>query len=368
MELLALKTPAFLIHLSSLKNNAEKMLEKAQKHQLKLRPHVKTHKCVEISKLQNGGTLGPITVSTLAEAKYFAAAGFTDITYAVPIASAKLGEVREILERGVRLHLLIDNRSVAEEVANYAQNKFKISVFLKVDCGYHRAGVDPNSSSSLELAEFLGRHPHLEFLGLLAHAGHSYHAKSVEEVRKIAEEERTILLGLAKKIKALGIACKEISVGATPTCQHCENWQGITEMRPGNYIFFDKFQADVASCSLSDCAATVLTRVLSHYPERKQFLIDAGALALSKDLGADHLNCGHSYGAVKNYPELRLENISQEHGMISYREKEDYAGLKAGDLIEIIPNHSCLTAALFPVYHVIENGKVVAEWKPVRGW
>ena len=142
----------------------------------------------------------------------------------------------------------------------------------------------------------------------------------------------------------------------------------MTEIRPGNYALFDKFQADIGSCSLGEAAATVLTTVVAHYPQHNQLLIDAGALALSKDPGAVHIDDRIVYGAVVENPGLKLFSISQEHGLITAEEPIAFNDYPVGSLVQIIPNHSCLTAALFDRYHVVENNEVVDEWRPMRGW
>ena len=149
---------------------------------------------------------------------------------------------------------------------------------------------------------------------------------------------------------------------------HAPDWQGVTEIRPGNYAFFDKFQADIGSCHPGKVAATVLTTVAAHYPTRNQILIDAGALALSKDSGADHLADEVVFGAVLKHPRLRLFSVSQEHCLITCSDPIDFEKFPVGSLLQIIPNHSCLTAALFPKYHVVEDNQVVDEWTPMRGW
>jgi len=172
----------------------------------------------------------------------------------------------------------------------------------------------------------------------------------------------------ADRLQENGIACETISVGSTPTAMHAPDWQGVTEIRPGNYVFFDKFQADIGSCRRQEVAATVLTTVVAHYPAHNRMLIDAGALALSKDLGADHLGREIVFGAVPNHPQLKIFSISQEHGLITANDPLAFGKYPVGSLLRIIPNHSCLTAALFPKYHVVNEDQVVDEWTPMRGW
>jgi len=172
----------------------------------------------------------------------------------------------------------------------------------------------------------------------------------------------------AGRLQQNATACDTVSVGSTPTAMHAPDWRGVTEIRPGNYVFFDKFQADIGSCRPRQAAATVLATVAAHYPAHNQMLIDAGALALSKDLGADHLDREIVFGAVVNQPDLKIFSLSQEHGLITADAPIAFENFPVGSLLQIIPNHSCLTAALFPKYHVVEDGQVVDEWTPLRGW
>jgi D-serine deaminase-like pyridoxal phosphate-dependent protein len=364
-----LKTPAFLVHLPKLMTNIRRMKARARKHHVSLRPHVKTHKTVEIARMQVPEETSGITVSTLAEAQFYQKAGFDDITYAFPITPNKISEAADLAGRMKSLHLLLDRQETAEALETYGRdNNVSFSVFLKVDCGYHRAGVDPASPESVRLAEKIQASEYIEFKGILTHAGHSYHCRNPQEISEIARQERDVMVKFAQRLDHQGIVCDTVSVGSTPTAVHNRGWQGVTEIRPGNYAFFDKFQADVGSCRLEDAAATVLTSVVSHYPRHNQILIDAGALALSKDPGAVHVDQDVVYGAVPGNPGLKLFSISQEHGLITSQKPIAFKDFPVGSLLQIIPNHSCLTAALFPEYQVVEEDRVIDQWRPMRGW
>ena len=369
MKIEELKTPAFLVDLPKLKTNIRNMQARARMHDVRLRPHVKTHKTAEIARMQIQDEASGITVSTLAEARFFQKSGFDNITYAFPITPNKMAEAAELSGRMKQFHLLLDQRETARALETYGRdNSVCFSVFLKVDCGYHRAGVNPSKLESVQLAEKLRTSKHIQFKGILTHAGHSYHCRNREEITRIAKQERDVMVEFADRLKQHGLACETISVGSTPTAIHAPGWQGISEIRPGNYAFFDKFQADIESCALEETAAAVLTTVVAHYPQRNQMLIDAGALALSKDPGAVHLDEEFVYGAVPGNPLLKIFNISQEHGLITGQAPIAFNNFPLGSLLQIIPNHSCLSAALFPKYHVVEGNRVVDEWQPMRGW
>ncbi len=363
-----LTTPAFLIERSILHRNCDRMRRKAQDSGVAFRPHVKTHKSVEIGRIQHGGWTGPITVSTLAEAEYFAANGFRDITYAVPIAPDKLPRAAALAARIERLSVLIDSeralRCIEEHFASHGR---AFDVFLKVDCGYHRAGVDPDSPDSVRLAVAIARSEAARLQGLLTHAGHSYHARDVEDIRRVAAQELACLTRFRAILATEGLGETLRSIGSTPTASVVESFEDCDEVRPGNYVFYDAFQSAIGSCAVSDVAVSVLTTVVGSYPERATLIVDAGALALSKDLGPNHVDSQFGYGLVcdtslRPLP-MRLVALSQEHGKI-----EAHSHVPVGTRLRILPNHSCLTSAMFDRYHIVDRGKVVDQWKPVRGW
>ena len=365
-----LRTPAFLIDLAVLQRNAQRMSELAQRCDVRLRPHTKTHKTLQIANTQTEGGFRGLTVSTLVEAEYYKQKGFSDITYAFPIHPAKLGEVERISE-GIQLHILVDHQEQIQAVQEYAsRHRSHFSVMLKIDCGYHRAGVDWSSARAVQMALKLERGRDVHFEGILTHAGHSYDAPNLPKISKIARQERDTMLRFAEKLESEGIYCQTISIGSTPTIMQAESLEGISEIRPGNYIFFDKFQADVGTCQLEDCAATVLAGVVSHYPGRNQMLIDAGAVALSKDPGATHKFPGREvvYGAVLGHPQLKITSLSQEHGLVTADSSIPFQRHPIGSQLRIVPNHSCLTAACFPEYQVVEGDRVKESWRPLRGW
>jgi len=373
-----LQTPAALVDDAVLRRNARDMARKARSLGVRLRPHVKTHKCIEAARIQVEDAFGGITVSTLAEARHFARQGFRDITYAVPIAPRRLPEALELAEQLENLNLLVDSpiavRAAEDAAAARSQH---LSIFLKVDCGYHRAGVDPRDPASIELARTLVEAPHLGLRGVLSHGGHSYDCRNREEILVVAEQERRETVAFAETLRREGIPVPEVSIGSTPTMAVAEDLsgglQGITEVRPGNYLFFDLFQASIGSCSLEDVALTVLTTVVGCYPERGTLVVDAGALALSKDPGAVHLGTPVLFGRLTLaeggavLPELELISLSQEHGKIQCSEQAARR-FPVGTRLRILPNHACMVAAHFPEIHLVREERVAETWKPARGW
>ena len=361
-------TPAFLVDREAVARNCDRMRAKAAASGVAFRPHVKTHKTLEAGRMQHGGAVGPVTVSTLAEAEFFARGGFRDITYAVPLAPEKVSRAAELAATVDRLTVLVDSERAFVAIEEYAKSHgATFDVMLKVDCGYHRAGVDPDSPDSLRLALALGRSPSMRFRGLLTHAGHSYNVRNAGEVREIAAQETAALTRFRAALAAAGLHDIARSIGSTPTTAVVDRFTDCEEVRPGNYVFFDAFQATLGSCSREDVAVSVLTTVVGSYPERGAMIVDAGALALSKDSSPDHIDPQFGYGLVcdtgLNPLPMRIVALSQEHGKILTD-----AAVPVGTLLRIIPNHSCLTAAMYDEYVVLEAGGIVDRWRPVRGW
>jgi D-serine deaminase-like pyridoxal phosphate-dependent protein len=373
MDLQTLKTPSLVLDVERVRRNAAKISEIATTQNVRLRPHVKTHKCVEVARIQTAEHDGAITVSTLAEARAFASSGFGDITYAVPIEPGKFAEVVELLQQGVRLHVITDDVEIPAQLNEAARRSgVTVSVFLKVDCGYHRCGVEPQSKEANEIPRLITDAPNLQFAGILTHAGHSYHARSKKEIADIACVERDAMVELAAKLRSDSIEVPTVSIGSTPTISHIDHLEGIDEIRPGNYIFFDAFQATLGSCAFEDCALTVLAAVIHRDRARRKVIIDAGAIALSKDRGAVEFDPTCGYGRVLDLAGeetgLRVESLSQEHGILQVADEAVFDRLKIGSRVRILANHSCLTAAQHSFYNVLENGEIVDRWEIHTGW
>lgn len=350
------------------------MATRAKEGGVILRPHIKTHKCIEIGKMQLEAGAKGIAVSTLGEAIAFADAGFNDITYAAPLAPDKFEGVQQISERTI-LSVLVDHTSIVDKLGAFCKEKgISLDVLVKVDCGYPRTGIDPKTPAAISLVRKIHENPNLKFKGILTHAGHSYDMTTVADIKNIAKQEQDVMIQFAKTLKAesTDLFPEVVSIGSTPTARLAESFQeGITEIRPGNYAFFDYTQVALGSCEVSDCALTVLSSVISVNPDRA--VIDAGATALSKDRGPTHIEPNVGYGKiVQDYPkgrintEVILTSLSQEHGKI-IPAGETNLGFQHGDKVRIIPNHSCLTANLFDKYQVAKDDLIVDRWNVQRG-
>jgi D-serine deaminase-like pyridoxal phosphate-dependent protein len=373
MQLETVKTPALILDAKRMCRNAAQMTARAKQLNVSLRPHVKTHKCAEIAKIQTAGKAGGIMVSTLAEAHYFLKNNFTDITYGVPIEAGKFAEAIEIAKNCERFSVLTDDTKTVELLNKTARSEnIKLDVFVKIDCGYHRCGVEPDAPEAFALPRLIADSSNLNFAGILTHAGHSYHARSTEELLSIARTERDSMRDLAQKLNSEGLTVPTVSIGSTPTITSIDNLEGITEARPGNYIFFDAFQATLGSCTFEDCALTVLAAVIHRDARRQKIVVDAGAIALSKDRGAIELDANCGYGRVfdlaGNDLDLRVESLSQEHGIIFVNDETKFNRLPVGSRVRVLANHSCLTAAQHSHYHVLEDERIVDRWEINRGW
>lgn len=358
----AIETPALLLHLDIVERNLERMASRARKLGVQLRPHAKTHKCPELGLRQLAHGAVGLTVATLAEAEAFVDAGVKDITWAFPIDPTHIVHAQRIAARPhTTLRVITDDLETARALGGSG-----LHVWLKVDCGTHRAGVDPTSPYALEVARELGREDGLVFDGILTHSGHAYKTRNRDGAAAVAEHERLLMVQFAQRLSVAGIPVRGISVGSTPAMSAVQDLTGVTEARPGNYVFYDRTMVLIGCCDPADVGVTVLASVVSHQPGSDHCVTDAGALALSKDVGPTHLDLAPSFGDVRGHPGLCVAALSQEHGVVR-GSPDALQALHVGDRIEIVPNHSCLAVAHFDDYHVMRDGREIDRWRIARG-
>jgi len=371
-----LPTPALILDRATLRRNLKRMSDRLREAGVALRPHLKTAKSVQIGRMAVEGHDGRITVSTLAEARYFADGGFKDILYGVGIVPSKLTAVTELRRRGVNLRVVTDNLAVARAITDAAKNGDTFSVFIEIDSGGGRAGLPyPALPGLLDIARVLHAAPNVELAGVMTHAGHSYHQSTQDGIAAVAEQERQAIVGAAEKLRAAGIPCPIVSGGSTPTAMHSRDFSGITEMRPGVYVFNDLDQEFIGSCGAGDLALSVLASVIGHYPHRNQLLIDAGALALSKDISAQEFQPKVGFGTIADAPskDMAVVECSQEHGFVGSSDPIPYGNLPIGSRVRVWPNHACITAAAYDRYYVVDSdldgGKSVVDvYDRINGW
>lgn len=378
MSLAELKTPALVLDRATLVRNCERMAERMQAHRVKLRPHLKTAKSARIASIATHGQFGGITVSTLAEARYFAERGYRDQLYAVGVAPNKLDEVAALQREGVQMTLLTDNREAALAAADRAASlDCDFRFLIEVDTGGMRGGVGPESEDLITLGQFINAAPRLHMEGVMTHAGQSYHCQGALEVAQVAEAERAGVTLAASRLRWAGLRCPVVSAGSTPTAVHATSLLGITEMRPGVYMFFDLDQLGIGTCDMEDIAVSVLSTVIGHNPRAGRIVVDAGSIALSQDLSAsEHLE-DIGYGMVcpgesrRPLSGLCVQDVYQEHGMIGTTNgaPPPYERFPVGSRVRILPNHACMTAAAYSSYQVVDGDNVVVDvWDRVSGW
>jgi D-serine deaminase-like pyridoxal phosphate-dependent protein len=370
-----LSTPALILDKSALQRNLDDMHARMRAHGVGLRPHLKTAKSAEVARLAISGQPGGITVSTLAEAEYFFEHGFRDILYAVGIAAGRLARVAALSKAGADIKIITDNIEAVRSIADYpSESRKHFKVLVEVDSGEGRAGVLPNGPELLEIARAIHNGENMTLMGVLTHAGHSYGCKTIDEIKSVAEQERRIITGAAERLQTEGLPCPIISAGSTPTAVHAENLDGITEMRPGVFVFNDLKQLSVGACERDGLALSVLASVIGHNRHNGHILLDTGALALSKDISAHDEHPEVGYGEVCNadtlepFDGLVVDAVSQEHGIVPVSDPAQFDALPIGSQVRILPNHACITAAGYSHYEVLEDSTIIGRWDRVNGW
>ncbi|MBT5108589.1 MAG: hypothetical protein HOM25_07905 [Rhodospirillaceae bacterium] len=372
MQLDAVPTPALVLDRNILMRNVAAMSTRMNDHGVALRPHLKTSKSAEVARLATSGHSGAITVSTLAEAAYFLDKGFTDITYAVGFVPSKAPQAIALMARGARLTLVTDNLTVTQAMAEIEVDTV-FTMLVEIDCGDKRAGVLADGPELLDIARTIHDSKNMTLAGVMTHAGHSYGAPDIAGVKAIAEDERLAVVRAAERLREAGLPCPVVSAGSTPTAMLAECFNGLTEMRPGVYMFLDLTQLSHGICQRGDLALSVLASVIGHNRHAGHILLDAGALALSKDIGANAVWPETGYGDVcdltmRPLEGLHVAQVSQEHGIVPVSNEAVYDQLPVGSKVRVAPNHACITAAAYPSYNVVEGARVVDEWDRVNGW
>ena len=352
-----IETPAVLLDVAQLNANLESMQRLADKHGVALRPHAKTHKSVEIGRRQLAlGAVG-LTVATVEEALVFLAHGFKSLTVARPIVSS--GGLEGLLDAGKKIEaeisVVVDSPEGIQLAAQRASAAtVTLGIFIKIDVGLKRCGVDPDSREPIILAEKISNATSLCFKGILSHAGQAYAATSTEQAAAIALVEQQVMLEVRDNLIDHRIAVDEVSVGSTPTVLAASNFKGITEIRPGNYAFLDLLPINVGVVTQQDVALTVLATVISK--NAQFFITDAGSKTLTSDAGVHGMASTKGFGLaypVEHYLSeshgLLVAGLSEEHGKLT---RSDF-DLSIGSKVRIIPNHSCPVANLARQYTVI---------------
>jgi D-serine deaminase-like pyridoxal phosphate-dependent protein len=357
-------TPALVLDAGRMEANIARMRARLGSLGAALRPHVKTAKSAEVAKRCLEGQPGGITVSTLAEAEYFAAQGVRDILYAVGIAPGKVAHVRDLRRRGVDVTVVVDNVEQARFVS-------EIPALIEIDCDGHRSGVKPDDASLLEIAKALRN-----LRGVMTHAGSSYNCRSISAIEETAERERASVVTAARRLREAGLSSPVVSVGSTPTATYARRLEGVSEVRAGVYVFFDLVMAGISVYRVEDIALSVLATVIGRRRDKGWAITDTGWMALSRDRGTAAQPVDQGYGLVCDLDGRPLDGVivadaNQEHGILAHRSGEAarMPELPIGSLVRILPNHACATGAQHDCYHVVRGARrIEARWERIRGW
>ncbi len=363
-----LPTPCLVLDRTILQRNIDAMNAAVARHGVALRPHMKTAKSIDVARLALAGQPRGITVSTLAEAEYFAAHGIIDCVYAVGITPQKLDEVARLNGAGAAITVITDDADMARAIAAHPSHP---SALIEIDTGEGRGGLAPDDPALDDVAARLGA----QLAGVITHAGHSYGARTPEARAAIAETERAGAVAAAVRLRALGHACSIVSVGSSPTALHGARFDGVTELRAGVYQFGDLFQSQIDTHPRENIALTVLASVIGRRPAAHRLLLDAGAIALSKDRSTEAAPVDYGFGLVLDSagePSLGRAIVArayQEHGVVDCDPSLPFPDLPIGARLRVAPNHACLTAAAHDRYYVVEGSdEVIAVWPRVNGW
>jgi threo-3-hydroxy-D-aspartate ammonia-lyase len=373
MHLQDLPTPAALVETQRMAHNIARMQTRMDALGVAFRPHVKTSKCVEITRAQVAAGARGITVSTLKEAEQFFAAGISDILYAVGMAAPKLRQAAALMAQGCALKIITDSVEGARAIAQFGQdNGVRFEVWIEIDCDGHRSGVLPESDTLIAIGQLL----HGDGL-------RSCSLSTPEALEAMAEQERSRCVRAAQRLRATGLPCANVSVGSTPTALSAQRLDGVTEVRAGVYVFFDLVMANVGVCGTQDIALSVLTTVIGHQKDKGWAIVDAGWMAMSRDRGTQAQQHDYGYGQVCDLHGTPLAGYlmtgaNQEHGIVSFVLAAGAASTSAalpisqrfpvGTPLRILPNHACATGAQFAQYHAVTGQEAGPAWSRFHGW
>lgn len=363
-----IKRPSIILDEEKAFSNIRKMADKAKKSRVRFRPHFKTHQSASIGEFFRKEGVTAITVSSIRMALYFARNGWDDITIAFPVNILEIEEINDLAEK-MTLGLLVES----EETVLFLDRHLKSSVnaWIKVDAGYRRTGIPAERPGSVvALANAIHASDRLSLKGVLSHSGHSYHATSVEALKAVYQDSVEKLDHVRDILERKGFSGVEISIGDTPTCSIVEDFSDVDEIRPGNFIFYDVMQMLIGSCRWDEIAVTVACPVVAKHEERNEIVIYGGAVHLSKEFGV--LPDGTK---IFGYVASRTENgwgpimdntyvsaLSQEHGIVK-TDGAFFDQIRIGDLLYILPVHSCLTVNLLKEYRTVD-GRLIKTLLP----
>ncbi len=369
-------TPCLILDKAKFDANIQKIKSIVLKQKIDFRPHLKTAKCLEITKILVR-EFGPrAMVSTIEELEQLKSSGINDFLYSVAIVPNKLDRIAKNLSNNCKITVAVDNISTAQELVSfYKSTGNKITAVVELDLDGHRSGVRPHATEQLiKIGKCLDEFD--LFRGVMSHAGESYGFSNEKDINNCAKNEADQTVMAVETIQKAGINCELVTIGSTPTALSGYQNMGITELRAGVFIFFDLVQSGVGVCEANEIALSVLTTVISINMEIDAIIVDSGWMALSRDRGTSSQEIDYGYGQVCDengelIDDLIVTSVQQEHGIIQVREGSDakLPNLKPGTLLRILPNHACATAAAHSRYHVVnKEDKSISVWDRFNGW
>ena len=372
----SLDTPVAIVDVSRMQRNIQRMQQRMDALGVRLRPHIKTSKCLPVIKAQIAAGASGVTVSTLKEAEHCFAEGISDIFYAVAIAPGKLAQALTLRRKGCRLSVLTDSVIGAQAIVSFGQqNDERFEVWIEIDCDGHRSGLTVEDNALIDVARVLSEGG-MQLRGVMTHAGSSYELDNLEALQILAEQERFLCVNAAERIREAGVVCPEVSIGSTPTALSALSLKDVTEVRAGVYVFFDLVMHNIGVCQTDELALSVLTTVIGHQQDKGWIITDAGWMAMSRDRGTQRQRQDFGYGQVCTEAGDWIEGAlvtgaNQEHGIITLGTAESaniVTRFPIGSRLRILPNHACATGAQFPDYHACDAEGVVHTWSRLHGW
>jgi D-serine deaminase-like pyridoxal phosphate-dependent protein len=354
VSVLDLDTPALVIDLDRVETNIKEMAQRSKETGVRLRPHTKTHKIPEIARLQVDAGAAGITVAKVGEAEVMVAAGFDDVLIAYPIyGAAKLARLQALREKA-RILVSLDSLEVAEGLGRLGRTSGEpIEIYVEVDTGQHRMGRAPGEPT-VDLIKQLAEVDGITIVGLLTHAGHTYSAATLSDREVVVDKEISDLVMTKEMSAEAGIHFNEISVGSTPSARSELRHQGVTEVRPGTYVFNDTTMISLGVATVDTCAARILATVVAR-PTEERFVIDAGTKCFTSDgVGRP------GWIQVVGRDDLTMNFTTEEHG-VGAIDLSHGGRLAIGDTLELIPSHICPVINLFDSVYTSRDGVVVGE-------
>jgi len=344
-----LPTPSVLVDLDVAEANIARMQARARQAGVLLRPHAKTHKSAAVGRMQIAAGARGLTLAKTSEAETFADLGFEDIFLAYPIVGADKARRLLALSDRIRLAVGVDSVSGARSLAGeFRAAGRRLRVMLKIDSGFRRVGVAPESA--VPMAREIAEVPGLELAGVFTYGGQGYAGPTPDAVARAGSEEGRIVADAARAIREAGLPADEVSLGSTPTAASAMKEAGVTECRPGTYVFNDRTQLALGGCREEDCALTILATVVS-VPAPDRAVLDAG----SKTLSSDPLRpSADGFGIVVGR-QSRIARVSEEHGVLAVAPGESF---RVGELVRVLPNHACAVVNLHDALVAMRRGCV----------